>query len=128
MSSKICSKCKQDLPIDNFYKASAKAKNGYVWTGRRSQCKACLSKISSDNYKEKNDNVRPYYINPLPKTERRRNYRKRHREAISDYYIKTLIYKQMHLEGVAIKYEEIPQELIDTKRKLIQLERKIYNR
>jgi|TARA_R110002020_G_scaffold92981_8_gene224589 hypothetical protein len=128
MSSKVCSKCKQDLPLDNFYKASVK-KNGHTWTGKRSQCKTCMSKISSDNYREKNDNVRPYYINPLPKTERRRNYRKRHREAISDYYIKTLIYKRLHQHwGVTIKYEDIPQELIDTKRKLIQLERKIYNR
>ena len=43
---KVCTKCKKELPVSNFYKASSK-KSGY-----KSHCKQCISDKRKESYND----------------------------------------------------------------------------
>ena len=51
METKICSKCKKELPIENFnFRNKAKGT-------RRAECKECHSKFMKDVYKKKKEEI-----------------------------------------------------------------------
>lgn len=51
MDTKICSKCKKELPLDNFnWRDKMKGT-------RRSECKECLSKYMKKKYQQKKKEI-----------------------------------------------------------------------
>lgn len=93
--TKICSKCKRELPIDNFQKNCAAS------DGLTCRCKECLSakNLTEEERKRRVDSVRKYQqtlkgrANRDKQNERRRNdseYKERARQKRYEYYHKYL--------------------------------------
>lgn len=72
-ATKVCSKCKHDLPLEEF----PKRKNSK--DGRAYRCKTCTKQNSKENYKQK----ATHYINKVK--QRNVNYRDRNRRFVFEY-------------------------------------------
>lgn len=47
METKVCSKCKRELPVSEFYKCTSKA------DGLQNMCKECKKQVNRDGYVSK---------------------------------------------------------------------------
>ena len=121
---KICAKCKKTQDIKNFRKQNFKQNNkSKIWT----VCKSCVNEYIKDYNKRKpelkyNSNKRYMLKYPEKAKESRSKQAKNAVIELQDCYIKRtiqiLIAKET-LNLVKIKTSDIPQDLIDLKRKQI---------
>lgn len=129
LTHKICACCGNKYPIEHFY---LRKNNSYNHLTRRcSTVKYILSKFGSE------ENFKLYCQkrkNTYKKTDRYKNYKEslpeknralyaKHRENISDVYLK-LIIANHHYAG-EIEYRDVTPQLIELKRKEITLQREI---
>lgn len=86
MTSKICSRCKLDKPLDDFHRYKRKLKTGVV-IGKKSACKICLNSSRRDYYNKNKEIVllRMKKYNQKPEIiERNKEYYRQNRERIRD--------------------------------------------
>ncbi|KPG69102.1 hypothetical protein [Pseudomonas libanensis] len=120
---KICSMCKQSLPLDEFYRDSSRA------CGRRPACKACskagLSKAKQKAYYQANREARNaygkayYQANKTQGKGHAKRSLKRSVDRLDDTYIKQILVK-----FTTLKRFQIPQELVELKRLELSIKRK----
>ncbi len=84
METKICSKCKKELTLDNFYLRDKK-KNKY-----RNKCKGCKKLYNSEYYKNHDKEIieqhKQYYKENKPQIrEQQNNYKKSNPKKIKEY-------------------------------------------
>ena len=79
MSTKICSKCKQEKNVELFYK-SIHQKDGFT-----NQCKSCVKQSYEDKKDKKLEYQKSYRTRNIEKiTEYQKNYKTRNKEKISE--------------------------------------------
>ncbi len=134
---KICSKCKEEKSLDNFYKTGRnreyfmglckKCHNKKVYTKIKSSPKKYQEKLNTNrqwrngvNYYQKR-NYKSYYEKNRKKIlAYQRKLRKEQRDNLSDTYIKKRICHKSNLS-----YKDIPQTLIELKRKQLMIKREL---
>lgn len=143
METKVCTNCKEDAPLSNYYK-DAKGKNGL-----RSFCKKCENEKKNVYYhanKSKPEVKEKVYIRRRKwldnnRERERENYRKlykknpdirakkrvydRNRMAnLDDWYVAKLLVLQTNN---TLNIEDVPPDLIEIKRNVLKLKRKRKN-
>lgn len=88
--TRICSLCKNNLPISDFYVRNRVLKNGKLWTGFEGRCKNCYCKVAAKWTRNNKSKVMTYQI----------NYRKIHRKELNEQ---------------AKKYRQIPEVKLKSK-------------
>jgi len=92
VSSKLCSKCNEEKPLNEFNKRKT-SKDGYSYI-----CKECNKKISKNNYYKRDIDTKKAYW---------KKYRQEHREIIRVHQEK---YYQEHREEIRTKNKKYYQE------------------
>lgn len=115
VTEKTCGHCKETKPFSLFYKNKAK-KDGYA-----NYCKPCANKAGRDSEKRHPETLRK---NKKRKNLRDRAYKsewqKKKVYSLNDGYI-----KQRICQNTSLKFNEVPQELIECKRIQLQIKRHI---
>lgn len=102
MQTKICSRCKRELPLEAFGKCS-KAKDGLKWSCK--ECRNALKREYNKTHKQQTHDYKQWYrkthIEELKASGKK--YKAEHREEIR---IKAKIYNETHKEERKIYYEK----------------------
>lgn len=126
---KCCTKCKEVVSTQKFNRQSYKVKKNE--TALKPYCKKCEGKIQRTWRKKTGYNtvLTNRYRKKYPEKVNiyARQQEAKHKQNLTDIYITTALVKSFRKKEVVFKKAEIPQELIDLKRKELTLKRKIEN-
>lgn len=125
---KRCSRCNKKKPLKAFHKSKA-SKDGLAV-----KCKVCSAKLfkkwhlkngSSKQYKKANrERALKYRKDNLFKVRKKdRTRSKLHINTLDDTYVKRILHETMKYQGLPLKFEDIPTELVAAKREHIKLGR-----
>ena len=119
---KKCNKCKQVKPYEQFYRQKRPSRNGKIYYGYRYICRPCDHKASLERRKAGG------WVNEKkrqgPGTKHRIQSKinsQRHRDNMSDMYIKSLITKK----SKTLKPKDISDRLVKLYRISLDLKRKL---
>jgi hypothetical protein len=134
METQICKQCYIPKVLDDYYVFSRIYPNGKFHDSRRKICKKCQSNNSSISSKKKgnrSEQSRKWRkANPLKYRAKALIYSKtlsiEQRKTLSTRYIKTMLLTSLRKQGFTeIKFKDIPEELVNLKRKQLTLKRKL---
>ena len=122
MESKKCNKCKQIKSLEDFYTQKRPSRNGKIYYGYRYMCKPCEHKATLERRKAGG------WINEKKRQGPGSKHRmlskinsQRHRDVMSDMYIRSLITKK----SKTLKPEDIPKRIINMHRISLKLKREL---
>lgn len=120
VTQKTCSRCKEEKTLDLFYKNKSRK------DGVSTYCKFCMNeaKKKTPSYERSKKNftsLRTWAKENKGKVlESKKRYYKKISEKTDEQYIKSIL-----CNGTALKYNEIPQSIIECKRIEMQIKRQI---
>lgn len=128
INTKVCSRCGVKKIISKFGRDITKKDKLRFW------CLEChrdyISKYGKvEVNKMRHNNLRRIRRKNNPRTitqaqkECMRRWLKKGRDTLSNYYIKQLLHNKFKKMGIDIAYKDIPLEIIELKRKKIQINR-----
>jgi hypothetical protein len=117
---KVCSKCKEEKPETEFALRSDRAVRSYHSLQRKPECRKCSYKSYVIPFREKNkiyfaEYNKTYMSKYKNKQKVRSKYNKKISNNLSDAYIKGRLNSDYGL-----RFNEIPDELVDVRRKMVQ--------
>ena len=129
IKEKKCKRCNSD----EWYIVQSKEKTVF-------NCKKCILQYNKKNVKKKRETdpefikkwkkyAKEYYYNNTEKVKNTiKKAQKNSRENLTDTYIKGYLYRDIYInQGITIKADEFPQDIINKTREILLIKRKMKN-
>lgn len=131
MEVKTCGVCKKEFPktLEYFYKKTQKRQNKnlgiVIYESLQSSCKICKNEKRSKQLRDKYNQDDTYRNEKIKKCKDYKkenkhintNYHKRARKRLADFYVCSIL---------GYKVNELPKEIIETKRLSLQIKRELW--